>query len=98
MDSLLNIDTYLDSAKGLTVKMVDKIPDMIVAALTLVAALTWNEAAQRMITYYTPESWKREGKSNPWVQVGYAVVLTIVITVVVTMIVFSQSRVQEILV
>jgi uncharacterized membrane protein YidH (DUF202 family) len=95
---MLDVDTYVNGVRGLTIKLIDKMPDMIVAALTLVAALTWNDAARGIINYYTPDNWKQSGQKNPWVQVVYAVVLTVIITVIVTALIFSQSQVEKIFV
>ena len=96
-DKLLNSDTYVQGAKKLGAKMVDKIPDMIVGSLTLVAALTWNDVIKELINYYTPEKYQYNKQSNPWIKFAYAAILSIIIVIIITLLIASQDHVESII-
>jgi len=53
------------------------LPALITAALTLVAALAWNNAAQELINSIAPTE-----AENFWSKLFYALVITIIVSVI----------------
>ena len=69
---------------GATNHIKKRLPLILIASLTLIATLAWNEAFKSLIDQYIPEKYR--STSNAWVKVLYAFILTLIIIMVMSMI------------
>ena len=77
---------------GTTNTIKEKVPLIMIASLTLIATLAWNEAFKSLIDQYIPEEYKNT--SNAWFKVLYAFVLTLVIVIVMSFILHFSNGVS----
>lgn len=63
---------------------------LLTGALALAVALAWNDAMQRLITYFSDDPEKR----TPWAGFGYAILLTLIVIIVIWIIrkVYDATR------
>jgi len=75
MDTQPNSSNRLkEESQGLKKEIKERTASYIVAALSLVAGLAWNEAIRGLIEYLFPLS-----KDSLWVKFVYAVIITVVV-------------------
>jgi uncharacterized membrane protein len=77
MDIFINKEHLSDVYSDISTK----IPNFIITAFSLVAALAWNNAINSMIDYYTPEKYKNT--NNYTAKLIYALALSIVIIIII---------------
>lgn len=58
------------------------IPTVATSALTLTAALAWNEAAKSTIEYIYPQT----SKKSLWASLSYAILVTLIVATLLTII------------
>lgn len=69
-----------------------KLPTIIIASLTLVAGLAWNDGFQAIIDQYVPEKYQKS--HNAWFKILYAFLLTLIIVIVITIILMVSPNVN----
>lgn len=70
-----------------------RVPLIMIASLTLIATLAWNEAFKSLIDQYVPEEYR--STNNAWLKVLYAFILTLTIVVIISMILHFSNGISK---
>ena len=63
-----------------------KLPAIIIASLTLIAGLAWNDAFTAIVNYYVPEKYR--DTNSAWIKLIYALIFTIVVIIIISIILY----------
>lgn len=91
MDLINETEGFIIGAKN---QLLEKLPELIIGALTLVAGLAWNDAISGIINYYLPQN----KEANVWYKLLYAFILTIIIVFLIYLTVTISDRAKKMLI
>lgn len=83
----------IPTPKEITVEMADRLPTLIIGALTLVAALAWNDSIKTLIDYYLPPS--TLGLGNAWAKILYAIIVSLIVIVFISIVVSVSLQIKK---
>jgi uncharacterized membrane protein len=68
-----------------------RLPEIMISALSFIAALAWYNAFQGVIDAYTPTAYHKI--TNAWLNVLYAFILTLILIILIVAVIYASRKI-----